>query len=86
MVVVSVMIREDHRRLGLGRRLIQKAIAVATTHSYEKLVVPLEAGNEGGAGFLTQCGLENQGPQAPFFNDGDEGGLWQIALPQQEPE
>jgi mycothiol synthase len=63
-----VVVREDSRRLGIGRRLVDYAESRLQSDSGERLLLWLPSGNEAAAHFYTALGLRYQ------------ASLWQLQL------
>jgi ribosomal protein S18 acetylase RimI-like enzyme len=76
LVVVSLMVEPEYRRLGLGRRLAERARRAARALGLAAVAVPLEAGNETGAAFLQALGFSPAEHGAPFFATPEEGRVW----------
>ena len=80
LVVLTLMVTEALRRQGLGRRLLEKSIALGRKSGHEALVVPVEKGNEEASLFLMACGLESHNELTPFFTRPEEGAVWRMGL------
>jgi len=80
VVVVSLMVEPEFRRLGLGGRLLERAVRLARAASWEAVVVPMEQSNAAGAAFLAAGGFQPELESAPFFTSIEEGRLWRLSL------
>ena len=78
--IVSLMIEPDHRRLGLGARLVQWVADYARKSGWQAVVVPLERGNEAATAFLAAQGFADTGTGGPWFAAPDVGTLWRLSL------
>jgi GNAT superfamily N-acetyltransferase len=84
--ISALMVAEDFRRMGLGRRLLAWAERVARGNGAAELVVPLEAECPQGAAFLAAHGFEDTGIAAPHFPDPGSGTLWCRKLTEEGSE
>ncbi len=80
LAVVSLMIEPEHRRLGLGARLLDWAGDYARRSGWQVVGVPVERANTGAMGFLRAAGYEDTGAAQPYYASEDEGTLWQRAF------
>lgn len=80
VAVVSLMVERDCRRQGLGRRLLDWAAEYARTSGWQRVVVPVERGNEGAAAFLAATGYADSGRAQPYFQSAGEGTTWLLAI------
>ncbi len=85
LFVVSLMVDAEHRRLGIARRLLAWAERLGEGFGCRILLVPLEAGNEGGAAFLAAQGFHESDEESPFFAGPEEGRLWKREAEDREP-
>jgi ribosomal protein S18 acetylase RimI-like enzyme len=80
LIVVSLMVDPDYRRVGLGRRLAAWAQRAAAVAGLPGVAVPLEAENGGGAAFLKALGFAPAESGVPFFNGPEDGAVWHRAV------
>jgi len=76
MMVVSLMVDPDYRRLGLGARLAGWSVRLAAAAGLPAVALPLEAENAPGAAFLRAQGFAPAESGAPFFTGPEDGTLW----------
>lgn len=84
LVVVSLMVDPEYRRAGLGRRLAERARRAARALGLAQVAVPLEAGNDAGAAFLSALGFVPVEDGAPFFTAPEAGRLWCLRADSRE--
>jgi ribosomal protein S18 acetylase RimI-like enzyme len=84
LMLVSLNVDPDYRRLGLGRRLAGRARRVAESLRLPAAVMPVEAENTGGAAFLQAMGYAPAELSAPFFTGPEDGSLWCLSIPSPE--
>ena len=80
LTVVSLMVAPEHRRLGLGRRLLERASAHARSSLWTAVTVPLEQANLDARAFLTAHNFVDTGVGQPYYASPDVGTLWRQSL------
>ncbi|HEX7926992.1 MAG TPA: GNAT family N-acetyltransferase [bacterium] len=84
LMVVSLNVDPDYRRVGLGRELIGRAQRVAAAQKLPALAMPVEAENVDGAAFLKAMGFTPAEQGAPFFVAPEDGHVWCLNVPPTE--
>jgi ribosomal protein S18 acetylase RimI-like enzyme len=80
LMLISLLVDPDYRRLGLGRKLAEQARRVAQARALKALAMPVEAENATGAAFLGALGFTPLDHGAPFFVAPEDGRLWSLSL------
>ena len=76
MDIISLMVDEPLRKLGLGSRLMKWAEKLAEDHRLADLSLVLEKENEPGRAFALKNGFEQTDIHEPFFPTPESGRLW----------
>jgi ribosomal protein S18 acetylase RimI-like enzyme len=84
LMIVALNVDPDYRRLGLGRRLAERARRVAEVLKVPAIAMPVEAENVDGAAFLKAMGYVPAEQSAPFFVAPEDGHLWCLNVPPPE--
>ncbi len=58
--VIGIIVAKEHRRRGLGRRLVEKCAAKARQHKMLEVYAEMDDRNEGAAAFFSKCGFREQ--------------------------
>lgn len=80
LMVISLMVDPDYRRLGLGRLLAERARQVAAALALPTVATPVEAENAGGGAFLQALGFAPAAQAPEFFASPEAGALWCLSL------
>jgi len=86
LMILSLNVDPDYRRLGLGRRLAARARIAAENLKLPAAAMPVEAENTGGTAFLQAMGYAPAEVSQPYFVGPEDGQLWCLAIgPQESP-
>jgi ribosomal protein S18 acetylase RimI-like enzyme len=80
LVMISLLVDPDYRRLGLGGRLAHWAQRAAAAAGLASVAMPVEAENAAGAAFLLAQGFAPGPDGSPFFSGPEDGTLWHRAV------
>ncbi|MBI4081147.1 MAG: GNAT family N-acetyltransferase [Candidatus Lambdaproteobacteria bacterium] len=84
--IVTLMVDEAFRRLGIARRMMEWALRLAEAQGRHEVSVALEAGNGAGAAFLRATGFAPSDRPNACFPDPAQGALWLRTLPEPPAE
>lgn len=80
VAVISLMVAPEHRRLGLGSRLLGWAGDHARNSAWEAVTVPVECENEAARAFLAANGFADTGAGQPYYATPEVGTLWRLGV------
>lgn len=80
LMIVSLNVDPDYRRLGLARQLAERARRAAAQLKLAAVAMPVEAENAPGAAFLKAVGFEPAEDAKPYFTGPEDGTLWRLAV------
>jgi ribosomal-protein-alanine N-acetyltransferase len=78
--VLDVATREDRRRRGVGRTLVQAAIAYAHAHQVRRLFLEARRSNEPAIALYRSAGFRELGARAHYYEDGEDALEMMLAL------
>ena len=84
LMIISLNVEPDYRRVGLGRTLVERARRVAAARKLGSVAMPVEAENVDGAAFLKAMGFAPAEQSAPFFVAPEDGHVWCLNVPPAE--
>ena len=70
--IVTLAVREDHRRRGLGELLLIAAVEVATAHSQEVMTLEVRRSNEMAISLYEKYGFTRAGVRRRYYTDNRE--------------
>ena len=78
--LVDVAIRPDDEGLGLGRRLLETAVAAFKERAFTRVTLEVSGGNEAARGLYDALGFKVVGRRPKFYNDGSDAILMDLIL------
>ena len=57
--VIGIIIAGEHRRKGLGRRLVEKCVEGARSFGVRRIYAEINRGNKGAVFFFSKCGFKD---------------------------
>ncbi|MEK7859123.1 MAG: GNAT family N-acetyltransferase [Elusimicrobiota bacterium] len=78
--LVDVAIRPDDEGLGLGRKLLETAVAAFKDRAFTRVTLEVSGGNEAARGLYDALGFKVVGRRPKFYNDGSDAILMDLDL------
>ncbi|MBI5287442.1 MAG: ribosomal protein S18-alanine N-acetyltransferase [Chloroflexi bacterium] len=70
--IVTIAVREEHRRMGVGERLLLAAIELATDLDQEAVTLEVRASNEGAQRMYEKYAFNRMGLRKRYYTDNNE--------------
>jgi ribosomal-protein-alanine N-acetyltransferase len=84
--VVTVAVREEYRRMGIGERLLIAAIELAREYDQELITLEVRASNDAAQRLYEKYGFDRAGLRVRYYSDNHEDAVIMTTPPIASPE